>query len=150
MITPDVQAAAAHAVGDRMSGSAANICQRHHGRPGGTVTAVDGTKWTRVAYSGGSYCEGPAVAFTAAEPDAGPPSLPAGWLTRADSDGTYYHKTIEQTAAVDVARDGVYVTVFGVRSTTPDRFLALGSAITEAAAILVQLRAGAAPAAVTA
>lgn len=157
MITPDVQAEATHAVGDHVTGSDASFCDRHRGQPGGTVTAVDGGEWARVSYPDGSYCEGPAVAFTrsncgahcrrpAVESGAAerhveqPPALvlPDGWA--GSGEGLY-------RSDFDAATSPVYASTVGVETCginfTPTDARALAARLVEAAGIVEQIRAGA-------
>jgi len=76
---------------------------------------------------------------------ADPPALvlPDGWERRTDSDGPYYRRFIEFAGHVDAHRGGAMVVAYVDAVESPDRIRALGEAITEAAGIVEQLRAGA-------
>lgn len=67
-------------------------------------------------------------------------NLPAGWIKRTDGRGDYFQCTVGRVGTVDVATEGVYVTLYGEKVDDPERVFALGYTITQAAELLARIR----------
>jgi len=70
-------------------------------------------------------------------------TLPAGWLQRTDSDGTYYRRVVAHAGHIDATAVGAYLVPYAEMITDPERVHMLGQVLGEAADIVVQLQAGA-------